>query len=331
MRRRIRIEEGWFLVLLTWALVLIPALAIVDAELIQGTTILPLIGSLAFLSGLVLAKSRFSGRVVFFFFLIYGLFVVTYLVGRTLPGDIVWRERVFELLNRQFVWLGKAVSQSSSRDGLIFVVQTSAIFWLLGFTAAWYTFRNYKVWRVVVPSGLVLLSVIYYYFGPKPLVAYLALYALLSLIYIARTHLSAKERVWRAASIRYEKGIHFNFLQASFLTALLALGLAWGLPSASANTAVSDALGETGVSDTWRGFQDNWTRLFASLRSYGTTTSDPFRDTLSLGGPRTVFVDHGCLPGREATFRLLAGGGLRCLRRRPVVDLGQRPSAAATR
>ncbi|HSG17143.1 MAG TPA: transglutaminaseTgpA domain-containing protein [Anaerolineae bacterium] len=288
MLRRFRIEEGWFTVLLTWALVLIAALAIVDAELIAGTSILPFVTTLAILTGLLLAKSRFSGRTALFIALIYGLFLITFLVGRTLPGDLTWRERTFELVNRQVIWLGKAVSQSSSRDGLIFVVQTSAIFWLLGITAAWYTFRNYKVWRVVVPSGLVLLSVIYYYFGPKPLVAFLALYALLALIYIARTHLVAKERSWKAASIRYEKNIHFSFLQASFLVALIALGIAWGLPAAGANAAVSDALGETGWDDTWRGFQDNWTRLFASLRSYGTATSDPFRDTLSLGGPRAV-------------------------------------------
>ena len=288
MLRRPRIEEGWFTVALTWSLVMIAALAIVDAELIAGTSILPLVTTLAILTGLLLAKSRFSGRTAIFIALIYGLFLITFLIGRTLPGDLTWRERAFELVNRQIIWLGKAVSQSSSRDGLIFVVQTSAIFWLLGITAAWYTFRNYKVWRVVVPSGLVLLSVVYYYFGPKPLVAFLALYALLALIYVARTHLAAKERSWKAASVRYEKSIHFSFLQASFLAALVALGIAWGLPAASANTAVSDALGETGWEDTWRGFQDNWTRLFASLRSYGTTTSDPFRDTLSLGGPRTV-------------------------------------------
>ncbi len=288
MLRRLRIEEGWFTLLLTWSLVLIAALAIVDAELIQGTSILPSIATLSVLTGLVLAKSRFSGRAALFIALVYGLFAVIFFVGRTLPGDLTWRERAFELMNRQIIWLGKAVSQSSSRDGLIFVVQTSAIFWILGLTAAWYTFRNYKVWRVVIPSGLVLLSVIYYYFGPKPLVAFLALYVLLALIYVARTHLVAKERAWKAASVRYEKGIRFSFLQASFLAALIALGIAWGLPAAGANTTVSDALGETGFSDTWRSFQDNWTRLFASLRSYGTTTSDPFRDTLSLGGPRTV-------------------------------------------
>ncbi|MGD8585731.1 MAG: transglutaminaseTgpA domain-containing protein [Chloroflexota bacterium] len=288
MLRRLRIEEGWFTVLLTWALVLIAALAIVDAELISGTTILPLIGSLGVLTGLALAKSRFSGRTAFFLALIYGLFVVTFLVGRTLPGDLEWRERIVDMINRQVTWLSKAVTQSSSRDGLIFIVQTGAIFWFLGVSAAWYTFRNYRVWRVVLPSGLVLLSVIYYYFGPKPLVYFLALYALLALLYIARTHLAAKERGWRAASVRYEKGIHFSFFQASFLAALIALGVAWGLPTAGANAAVSDALGETGWDSSWKSFQDNWTRLFASLRSYGTTTSDPFRDTLALGGPRTV-------------------------------------------
>ncbi len=216
------------------------------------------------------------------------MFLVTLIIGRGLPGDLTWRERIFDLFNRQFIWLGKAISQGSSRDGLIFVIHTSAVFWLLGYTAAWYTFRYPKVWRVVIPSGLVLLSVIYYYYGPKPLVAFLAFYTLVALIYIARTHLVAKERTWRSASVRYEKNIRFSFLQASFLAALFALGIAWGLPAAQANTAVSNALGETGFSETWRGFQDNWTRLFASLRSYGTTTSDPFRATLSLGGPRTV-------------------------------------------
>jgi transglutaminase-like putative cysteine protease len=288
MLRRFRIEEGWFTLLLTWAMVAIAAAAILNADLIGGLEILPPIVTMAILAGLLLAKSRFSGRTALFLAFIYGLFLVTFLVGRSLPAGLTWQERVFDLFNRQFDWIVKAVSQGSSRDGLIFVIHTSAVFWLLGFTAAWYTFRSPKVWRVVLPSGLVLLSVIYYYYGPKPLVGFLVLYTLVALVYLARTHLVAKERIWRSASIRYEKNIRLSFLQASLLAALLALGVAWGLPAAQANTAVGDALGETGISTTWRGFQDNWTRLFASLRSYGTTTSDPFRGTLSLGGPRTV-------------------------------------------
>ncbi|KAA3663696.1 MAG: transglutaminase domain-containing protein, partial [Chloroflexi bacterium] len=45
------------------------------------------------------------------------------------------------------------------------------------------------------------------------------------------------------------------------------------------------------LSDTrgpWREFQNNWTRLYSALRTYGTTTIDPYQDTLLLGGPRTV-------------------------------------------
>jgi transglutaminase-like putative cysteine protease len=288
MLNRLRIEEGWFTLLLTWGLVIIAAAAIVNADLIAGLEGLPLIATVAVMAGLLLSKSSFSGRTAHLMALIYGLFLVIIMVGRTLPDDMLWRERTFDLFNRQLIWLTKAVSQGSSRDGLIFVIHTSAVFWLLGYTAGWYTFRYPRIWRVILPSGLVLLSVIYYYYGPKPLVAYLALYTLVALVYIARTHLVAREKVWRSEAVRYEKNIRFAFLRASLLIALIALAVAWGIPAAQASDRVGNALGETGISDTWRGFQDTWTRLFSSLRSYGTTTTDPFRSTLSLGGPRSV-------------------------------------------
>jgi transglutaminase-like putative cysteine protease len=44
----------------------------------------------------------------------------------------------------------------------------------------------------------------------------------------------------------------------------------------------------TDAGGPWRSFQDTWTRLFSSLRSYGAGTSDPYADTMVLGGPRTV-------------------------------------------
>jgi transglutaminase-like putative cysteine protease len=288
MLGRLKIEEGWFTLLLVWGLVMTAAAAILNAELINGLEFLPLITTVAILAGIVLAKSKFSARSAHMMALVYGLFLVTLLMGQFLPGELTWRERIFELTNRQIIFISKALSQRTSRDGLIFVIHTSAVFWLLGYTAAWYTFRKPRIWRAILPSGLVLLSVVYYYFGPKPLALYLALFTLVALIYIARTHLVAQEQEWRSASVRYEKNIRFNFLQASLLASILALGLAWGLPTAQANTAVSNALGESGVSDAWHGFQDNWTRLFSSLRSYGSGTNDAYRDTLSLGGPRSV-------------------------------------------
>lgn len=286
METRFQLEEGWSTLLLVWAMLLISSIAIMQAELTTGLQVIPIIASLAVFAGLFLSKSRFSANTAHLFSLIYGLFFIFVIIGSGFPESMTWRETVLDLIDRQLEWVSKAFGGGTSRDGLIFVIQTSAIFWLLGYTAAWYTFRQPYVWRAVVPCGIVLLSVVYYYAGPQRLPAYLAAYAVVGLVYVARTHLVSQEAVWRATAVRYEKAIRFNFMRAGFLAALVVLVIAWSLPTLTASAAVNDAL--SGTKGPWREFQDNWTRLFAALRAYGAPTSDPYQDTLVMGGPRTV-------------------------------------------
>ena len=288
MLNRLKIEEGWFTLLLVWALVMTAALAILNAELISGLELMPIIGSAGVFVGIILAKSRFPARSAHSIAVIYGLFFLIFIVGKELPLELSWRERIVDLIGRQSEWISKAISQGSSRDGLIFVIHTSVIFWLLGYTASWYTFRRPRLWLVVLPSGFVLLSIVYYYYGPKPLAGFLVIYTLLSLMYIARTHLGAQEKKWRAEAVRFDSGLRSNFFQASLLAALIVLGISWGLPSAPENSALSNAFSQSNISERWRGFQDSWTRLFSSLRVYGAGTNDAFRNSLSLGGPRSV-------------------------------------------
>lgn len=291
MQIRPRLEEGWSTLILLWAMMFVSAYAIQQADLIDGLQIIPVVGTIAILAGTLLAKSRFSANTVHIFALVYGVFVVFYLVGTTAGfEDMTWRERLIHpqdgMIARQITWFAKLVDGGTSRDGLIFVFQTAVIFWLLGYTAGWYTFRYARVWRAIVPMGLVLLSVVYYYGGPRPLHYYPAIYALLAALFIARTYLVEQEKTWRSGAVRYEKGIWFTFARAGLVAALLALILASGLPPLSANAAVSNALSDT--RGPWREFQDNWTRMFSALRTYGTNTADPYQDTLVLGGPRTV-------------------------------------------
>ncbi|MCP4360076.1 MAG: transglutaminase domain-containing protein [Chloroflexi bacterium] len=291
MRIRPRLEEGWSTLFLLWAMMFVSALAIRQADLIDGLQVIPLVGSLAIIAGTLLAKSRFSNNKAHLAVLLYGLFVVFVLVGTTSSFvGMGWRERIVHpengMIARQLAWFVKLVSGGTSRDGLIFVFQTAVIFWFLGYTAAWYTFRFPRVWRAIVPTGMVLLSVVYYYAGPRPLQYYLGFYALLAALFVSRTYLVEQEKSWRSAAIRYEKFIWFNFARAGLIASVLALILAWGLPPLSANAAVGDALG--GARGPWRDFQDNWTRMFSALRTYGTNTADPYQDTLVLGGPRTV-------------------------------------------
>lgn len=281
-----RLREDLPSLFLIWGMLLIASAAVLQADLVDGMHILPIVVTLALVAGWLLAKSIFSDRTAHLFALIYGLFFVFFLVGSTLPYEGPWRERVLDLLGRQMEWLQKAFSGGTSRDGIIFVIQTSALFWILGYLAAWYTFRRVHVWRVIVPIGVVLLSVVYYYNGPRPLLIYLAIFTLLALMLVAITHLTAEQVEWRRASVRFDRAIQFDFLRAGLVAALLALLLAWSLPGLQASSMVGDAMSSPG--GPWRAFQDTWTRLFSSLRSYGAGTSDPYQDSLVLGGPRSV-------------------------------------------
>ncbi len=286
MEQTERLREGWPSLLLIWAMLLVTSMAVLQADLTDGLYIIPLVATLALVAGWLLGKSIFTPQTAHIFALIYGLFAIFYFVGSTPAYEGPWRERVIDLLARQVDWLQKAMDGGTSRDGLIFVIQTAAVFWILGYLAGWFTFRKLHVWRVVIPTGIVLLSVVYYYNGPKPLLIYLALYTLLALIFIAVTHLTGEESRWRQDAVRYDRGIRFDFVRAGLIASLLALFLAWSLPGLQANAAVTGAL--SGAGSPWRSFQDTWTRLFSSLRSYGAGTSDPYQDTLPLGGPRTV-------------------------------------------
>jgi transglutaminase-like putative cysteine protease len=283
---RLKLEEGWTTLFLLLAMIIISAMGVARAEFFDGLQILPVIGTSAVLTGLLLAKSRFSSRTAHIFSLLYGVFVLLYGVGTVLPGVMEWRERIFEVVNIQVVWLQKLIGGGTGREGYIFVLHTALVYWVLGYLGAWYTFRKPRIWRVVVPAGLVLLSVAYYYSGPVMMSLYVATYLLLALLFVTRTHLVEQEKRWRRTSVRYEPQIWLTFLRASFIASLLALMVAFVIPSMSASASVSDAL--SNARGPWREFQNNWTRLYSSLRSYGTTTIDPYQDTLVLGGPRTV-------------------------------------------
>ena len=286
MESSARLRDGWPSFLLVWAMLLVASMAILQADLIDGLHIVPIAATLALVAGWLLGKSAFSDRTAHLFAIIYGLFFVTWLVGTTLPFDGPWRERVFDLVGRQVEWLQKLVDGGTSRDGIVFVIQTTGVFWLLGYLAGWFTFRRTYVWRVVIPIGVVLLSVVYYYNGPKPLLVYLAIFTLLALLFVAVTYLAGEESRWRNESVRYDRAIQFDFMRAGLLAALLALLLAWSLPGMKASASFGEVLTDAG--GPWRSFQDTWTRLFSSLRSYGAGTSDPYADTMVLGGPRTV-------------------------------------------
>lgn len=286
MGDRIRLEEGWSTLVLLITLIFVAAYGVSQSEFFEGLGILPELGVTAVLTGVLVAKSRFSTRLANFFAIILGTFTIVYGVASVLPGDLTWRQGVIEVVSQQITFLQKLISGGTNREGFVFVTHAGLAIWMAGYTAAWYTFRHPKIWRAIIPAGLILFSVVYYYAGPEPMAVYMAIYIVLALLFVARTHLVEQEKQWRLGSVRYERFVWFNFLRAGLIASLLALMISWSLPTLSASAAVSDALSDTRA--PWRRFQDNWTRMYSALRTYGQTTVDPYQDSLILGGPRTV-------------------------------------------
>ncbi len=285
MWEKIKSSDNWLTILLVWAMVMLVAAAIGGANLVVTIDMQPILmwtATLGVLTGFVLAKSRFPALTASIYAIVYGTFVSGYLIGRTFDADMIWRERVADLVMRQVEFFTRIAQGNTNRDALIFVVHTTIVLWILGVTASWWTFRRPRPWFVILPSCLTMLSVIYY--ASPQLTIYLAVFCLAAMLYIAQTHLLDNKRVWQRAAVRYNSGISGNFMRSSLVVAIVALALVWRAPALPASAAVGDAINR--VNSPWRQVRDNWQRLYSALNAQSVGTSDPYRDTLTLGGAR---------------------------------------------
>ncbi|HFC11586.1 MAG TPA: transglutaminase domain-containing protein [Anaerolineae bacterium] len=267
-------------------MVMLVAAAVGAANLVLSIDMRPILlwtVTLGVLSGFLLAKSRFPALTATIYATVYGIFVGGYLIGRTFDPSMIWRDRVADMVVRQVEFFTRIAQGNTNRDALIFVVHTTLVLWLLSVTAAWWTFRKSRPWFVILPSCLTMLSVIYY--ASPRLILYLALFCLVALLYIAQTHLLENKKVWKRSSVHYNSSINGNFMRSSLVVALLALAIVWPAPALPASASVGDAVNR--VNKPWRTVRDNWQRLYSALNAQSTTTtSDPYRDTLTLSGAR---------------------------------------------
>jgi transglutaminase-like putative cysteine protease len=129
------------------------------------------------------------------------------------------------------------------------------------------------------------LIIVYYYVGPAPLMAYLALYLLFALLYIARSHLVEQEYTWQRERVAYDPQLRLSVLRAGVIVAVIVLGLAWAAPSAAAVPRMLASWRE--FSKPMRVVRGEWKRLFSTL--YGgppPRAVEPFGRSLTLGGSR---------------------------------------------
>ena len=293
-----KLEEGWLTVALLCAMVTVSGSGVAAAGWTEGLQAAWLCAVVGVFAGLALARSRFTGPVVLMFALVYGLFVVGFLIGLSLDGN--WNRRSLELVVRLNNFIYKALYGGTSRDPLPFPVAVSLIFWFIGVLSAYSVFKRGTVWPAVIPAGVGLLINAYYYLGPVRMDLYLAVYVLLALMFVARMNLLDREREWQLARVLYSTDLRLDFLRAGLAVALAGVLIAWAAPSLAASPQAAT---------TWRQMtgslsvvREGWMRMFAAIRGYGQAYSDFYGDMLTLSGPARLSAE----PIMDVTVSLAA-------------------------
>jgi transglutaminase-like putative cysteine protease len=277
----LKIREGWSTLGLLTLMLLNVAWSIHSAEWTESLGILQWIVLVSLAIGFILAKSRLPGFVAHPLSLISGTAWVIFLMGTLLPSTLSWNERLLNLADRLTTWLRTALGEESSFDSLIFVLTLAALFWLFSYLCAWFTFRSHRIWRVILLSGITMLTNLYY--GPPRLVIYLIGYLLCALLLIVRSNVFTQEEEWRKARIGYQSDIGFDFLRYGAILSVIIVLFAWLVPTAAASPQFSFILDH--FEEPWQEMQEHWRRLFASLHYQGQVKVNSFGKTMTLSGP----------------------------------------------
>lgn len=262
-------------------LVSITTIAIYRAAITDHDHLLFYVTLTAFLTGTMLATSIFSWRTVQLFSLIYGGFVCTLLIGRSyLANTAAWHTRLMLILTAQYHWLS---SGSIVRTPVVFTTQAATILWALSHSAAFWSLRSTKIWRIILPAGLILLTVVYDYAGPRPLWGWFALYIIISLLLITATSTHQQQTEWHARNIFYEPSLPRKTLKHSLFIACATLFFALQIPTLEAATPHFNS---------WLNTAQTWEKFTSAMQTttgrHTTSTNGRFAQILRLDGRRSV-------------------------------------------
>jgi len=232
--------------------------------------------------GLILARSRFGEITALLVGLLYGVgaVVITAALNQNLP----WRDALVAVVTRSYEWGLDLVSGGINTDPLALTLLVGILFWFLGFNANWHIFRLDRVWRVILPPGLILLVNIVFFSGDDPLDRYLFGFILMALALIVRSHLATRQWDWSVRGVSAPAFVRRQFAAIGIMLSLLALAFAWSVPSSDIDERLRN-FQRFLASDPIQQLAEVWNRLFAPIEGEGPATTDYYgADLLNLSG-----------------------------------------------
>ncbi|PJF42737.1 MAG: hypothetical protein CUN50_03090 [Candidatus Thermofonsia Clade 1 bacterium] len=239
---------------------------------------------LSVIFGFLLARSRYGELLAMLLSSIYGLGTVLTVQFFAADGGIV--ERLYAVMARFIGALQNAFTEGVGLDPFLLLLVLSVLFWFLGHNTAWHLFRLERVWRAILPPGIVLIMNSVYNTDPSSSYdGYIILYLFLSLLLLIRSHIDAREYDWYVARLAFRSSVRRWVFRLGGLVTAAALLLAWALPTGNAQENArrfQDFLNQ----ETLSRLMEIANRLFGSLEGQGPVTANYFGgDQLQLGGP----------------------------------------------
>jgi len=280
-RSPISLDEVSVLIVVS-VLLLMPMLTVeIAAWPVDFHTILPItLFGIPF--GWLLARSRFGEVAALIVRSLYGLFAVILVAAYNL--NLPFQDAVVEVVSRSLEWAVDAVTGGVNTDELVLTLLVAILFWFLAYNANWHIFRLDRVWRVILPPGLILLVNLIFFTGGERLDVYLFGFLLMALVLVVRSNLDQRVWDWTLRGVRVSTMVSRQFAAIGVFLSLVALAFAWGVPSGDMQDRLN-AFQRFLASDPVQQMAEVWNRLFAPIEGEGSATTDYYgADLLILGG-----------------------------------------------
>ncbi len=275
------------------ALLLVTPLSLAAAEWPLAMSVILPVTIISVIFGYILSRSQFNELMALIISITYGFCLVLLITAINLGGGL--GQGVYDIFVRSTVWVADATSGGINQDDMVFTLLVATLFWFLAYNSAWHTFRIDRVWRVIMPPGLILVTNAIFYSGDSNLNQYMVVFVFLSLLLVVRSNLDAREWNWYQSGIQAPARLRGQFLRVGAVLALVALLAGWAIPSGDLQDRL-DRFQQFLNSDPLTEISEFWNRLFSPIEATGPTTADYYGgETLQLGGAirlgdQTVFT-----------------------------------------
>lgn len=266
---------------LAFVLLLMPAFSLQAAGWnLQMSILTPTILA-SLLIGFLVARSKYNEFYALLMSTIYGACIIVLFGALAQPGGFT--QGLYDLFARTLQWFIDAFSGGINQDDLIFTLMICGLFWFLGFNLAWHLFRVNRIWRAILPPGLILIINGVYYVGSANLEPYLIGFVFIGLILVARSNIEGRAELWRDLRIRMPSNLRRYLYVVGAGLALFVLA-GWLIPTADIEDRLQ-SFQEFLSSEPIQQLSEAWLRLFSSAETQGPATSDYYGgDSLQLGG-----------------------------------------------